>query len=242
MCVNMQRSERPHTGFERRRLLALGMAMPLVLAACRFPRDPSDTLERVSGGTVEVGVLESAPLAAWNGPDPEGVEVDLTADLAQTLSARPNWHARRDMALHEALERGDIDLLIGGLVADDPWSGRLAFTRPYLVESLMVEGRSGRPLDSIDGLEIAVGNTYLAGLVADAGGLPVSVQEPAAAGKAISIWRLPGEEAPEGEILLTRRHVMAVRLGENAWLLHLEQYLRGQAGRRARAALAMVQA
>ena len=221
----------------RRRLLQLGAALPLVLGACRFPRDPDETLERVTDGTMEVGVLESAPLAQWSESEPEGVEVDLVKGFAESLGARPSWHRRRDMALREALERGAIDLLIGGLVEDDPWSGRIALSRPYLVEDVMVEGRSGRPLDSLESLPIAAEDDHLAGLVVDAGGFPVAPDDPAAAGRVASVWRTPRQDEAEGAILLTRRHVMAVRLGENAWLLALEHHLRGTAGRTAQVAL-----
>lgn len=225
------------TRLGRRRLLQLGAALPLALGACRFPRDPDETLERVTDGTMEVGVLESAPLALWNEREPEGVEVDLAEGFAETLGARPSWHRRRDMALREALERGAIDLLIGGLVEDDPWSGRIALTRPYLVEDVMVEGRSGRPLESLEDLPIAVADDHLAGLVVDAGGFPVEPDDHAAAGEVAAVWRMPWEDEPDGAILLTRHHVMAVRLGENAWLLALERHLRGTAGRTAQVAL-----
>lgn len=221
----------------RRRLLQLGAALPLALGACRFPRDPGETLARVTGGTMEVGVLDSAPLALWNESEPEGAEVDLVKGFAESLGARPSWHRRRDMALREALERGAIDLLIGGLVEDDPWSGRIALTRPYLIEDVMVAGRSGRTLDSLEDLSIAVENDHLAGLVIDAGGVPVAPDDQAAAGRAASVWRVPRDDEPAGAILLTRHHVMAVRPGENAWLLALERHLRGPAGRTARVAL-----
>jgi polar amino acid transport system substrate-binding protein len=221
----------------RRHVLRSAALMPLALAACRYPDDPDGTLDRVTGGTLRVGVLEAAPLAAWQGETPAGVEVDLAAGLAAELDARPAWFRRRDTALRRALEERELDLVLGGLLEDDPWSARLAFTRPWLDEAVVVLGRSGRPLDDIDGHPVAVDDAYLAALVAQEGGLPVAPDEDRAVGRVASLWRLPSEAEPEGLVLVTHRHVMAVPLGENAWLLRLERHLRGIPALTARDAL-----
>ena len=210
----------------RRRFLACAGLIPLALAACRFPRDPENTLETVSGGTMRVGALESAPWVVWQGEAPAGVEVDLIGRFAATLSARPAWYARRDGDIHRSLAEGELDLLIGNLVADDPWTQHLAFTRPYLEIPVLVFAPDGGTLATIGDTEVAVPPASpLAALVEDAGGRPVPGGDPATMAAARPAWtRGPGETG-DALMLETQRHVMAVRKGENAWLLALERFL-----------------
>lgn len=217
---------------DRRRFLTATALLPLGLAACRFPRDPDDTLVTVSGGAMRVGVLESRPWAAWDDDTPEGVEVELARDLAAAHNAEPAWHRRRESDLRRALAEGELDLLIGGLTDDDPWKQHLAFTRPYIeVPVLVFAAGGGKPLPDIDDLPVAVPEASpLAARVAEQGARPVPGGDPTRMASARPAWnRAPGDTG-DAIVVATERHVMAVRKGENAWLLALERHLDATGG------------
>lgn len=134
-----------------------------LLAACQLPRDPEDTLERVRGGVLRVGAVHEPPWVRMPHPQgpPEGVEVALVEALAASLGAELRWSFGGEGRLMTALERFELDLVIGGIDEDSPYQDKVGFTRPYYRE------------DGVD-------------------------------------------------------HVLAAPPGENAWIMHLEAFLRDQ--------------
>jgi polar amino acid transport system substrate-binding protein len=145
------------------------------LAACGLPHDADGTLDRVRGGTLRVGVLRSAPWVTDSLGTLGGVEVRLVNDLARTLGARVTWIRQPEGQLMEALHARELDLVIGGLTAAEPWAKQVAFTHPYHVDTVGV------------------------GVV-------------------------------QGTVTRTvvRKHVLAAPPGENAWLVHVERFLRAR--------------
>jgi len=111
------------------------LAVAATLAACgvTVPTDPDGTLDRVRGGELRVGVSPHEP---WTGtlPDgtPTGLEVDLVADFAQTLDADVVWTVGGEEALVGDLDRGELDLVVGGLTASSPWTSKAAVTVAYV--------------------------------------------------------------------------------------------------------------
>lgn len=101
-------------------------------AVDRFPRDPEGTLERVSGGVLRVGVSENPP---WTRVADDGTvtgtEADIVTGYAQMIGARIAWTSGAESQLIEQLDRGQLDLVIGGLRSDLPWQSHAAYTRPY---------------------------------------------------------------------------------------------------------------
>jgi hypothetical protein len=51
--------------------------------------------------------------------------------FASTLDADVAWSSGSEEALVAGLEDGDLDLVIGGLSKDTPWSEEAGMTRPY---------------------------------------------------------------------------------------------------------------
>ncbi len=84
-------------------------------AACGIPRDPRGTLDRVRGGTMRVGVAARAPWVVLAGAEPAGVEPRLLRTFARALGARIAWTPGAESELMEALERGELDVVAGGL-------------------------------------------------------------------------------------------------------------------------------
>lgn len=118
----------------RRTSFITAAALTLLLSGCglQVPTDPEGTLERVEGGELRVG------LAA----DSEREEV-LVEGFAEELDAAVSWREGGEEQLMTALEDGELDLVIGGLSDQTPWSTHAAITRPY-AESVDGRGRTVR--------------------------------------------------------------------------------------------------
>jgi polar amino acid transport system substrate-binding protein len=214
-----------------KRLAALAA---LVLCGCGLPMDPEGTLRQVEGGRMLVGVTEEPPWTILQDTTPSGAEVELVQRFAETLDASVEWVDGSQESLLAALEKRELDLVVGGLTQDDPWAAQLGFTRPYFDVDIVLGVPAGVPPPAdIDGLEVAVETgTETAQLVEDAGGIPIRVDDvTSASGPVVAedwLLRTMGYQTTE-VVLDVEKHVMAAPPGENAWLVRLERFLRSQA-------------
>jgi ABC-type amino acid transport substrate-binding protein len=119
----------------RRTALALAaVILAAGIAACGvpIPADPDGTLERVSGGTLRVGVTANGMWASVReGEEPGGIEPTLVRSFASSLGAVPEWVTGSEQELTKALKEGELDLVVGGFAADTPWITHAGTTRPY---------------------------------------------------------------------------------------------------------------
>jgi polar amino acid transport system substrate-binding protein len=136
-------------------IMAAALLMPL-LAGCglKMPSDPEGTLDRVAGGTLRAGISHNPPWtetgtgsdpvsdpananasAGSTGTAPTGTEADLVRAFAAEHNARIEWVSGGESNLVRQLERGELDLVVGGLTKDSPWSKHAALTQPYLETS-----------------------------------------------------------------------------------------------------------
>jgi polar amino acid transport system substrate-binding protein len=106
-----------------------------VLSSCGLPRDADGTLDRVHGGALRVGVSDHPPWTAIRDGQIDGIETRLVAELARGLGARPVWRRGAESELLDALHRRELDIVVGGLTADSPWKGQVAFTRPHFTDT-----------------------------------------------------------------------------------------------------------
>ncbi|HEX5857802.1 MAG TPA: hypothetical protein VFY91_06825, partial [Microbacterium sp.] len=99
-----------------RRLWALA-ASALLLTGCTasIPSDPQGTLERVTGGILNVGVAPNGDFTIVTGGAVSGSEAVLVEAFAESIDADIEWTPASEEALVRGLERGDLDLVIGGL-------------------------------------------------------------------------------------------------------------------------------
>lgn len=118
----------------RRALVAAALAVTLGLSGCtsNFPADPNGTLDRVTGGTLRVGV---SPNEDWtdiaDGGDASGIEVALVEKFADELDAEIAWVEGGEEKLITDLAGGRLDLVIGGLTDTTPWNEKAAITTPF---------------------------------------------------------------------------------------------------------------
>jgi len=117
--------------------LAAATAATMALTGCgmQFPRDPEGTLERVRGDVLRVGATEHRPYVELDDAgEPTGSEPALVQRFAERLDADIAWETGSEAELLDALEQGELDLVIGGFLHDTPWAERGATTRPYVEE------------------------------------------------------------------------------------------------------------
>ncbi len=113
-------------------MLALA-AVCAALAGCgiQIPADPDGTLDRVTGGVLRVGASANGDLVQIDDGEVSGSEAELVEAFADHLDARIDWTEGSEEALVRGLERGDLDLVIGGITDETPWTDRAGMSRPY---------------------------------------------------------------------------------------------------------------
>ena len=205
----------------------------LAATGCQYPRDPDGTLNRVEDGVMRVGVTDSDPWVLLEGGEPSGgAEVELARRFARDLGARIEWVQGSEEELVDAAKEGQVDLILAGLTSKSRWKKDVAFTRPYVETRSVVGAPAGRSYpDDFAGVPVAVElGTEEEGLLeqrTDARVVPVTdlasrAGEPAAVHDyLLDDLRL----ADSGKELGSAEHVMAVKLGENAFLVRLERFL-----------------
>lgn len=214
-----------------RALLLAGLA-GLVLAGCQFPADPEGSLDRARGGTLRVGVVHAPPWASTAGRAPRGVEPALVRRFARSIGADVEWFEGTEAELAAALGGYQLDLVIGGLTRDFPYTDDAALTRPYIDTEVEIGLPPGSELpDALGGVEVFVRRGSEAAALLreeedDAVPVPfdslAEVDGPALL-ESYEITALGYERSDH--ILRDREHAMAVPAGENALLVELERFL-----------------
>jgi polar amino acid transport system substrate-binding protein len=186
-----------------RALTVVVLFAALAAPGCQYPRDPDGTLNRVEGGVMRVGVTAADPWVQLDGDRPV-----------------------------DAAKEGQVDLVLGGLTDKSRWEKDVAFTRPYVETRAVVGTPPGASYpDDFAGVPVAVElGSEEEGLLeqrTDARVVPVPTLAPRAGRPAavpdylLDDLRL----ADSGTELDKAKHVMAVKLGENAFLVRLERFL-----------------
>lgn len=208
----------------------LGIALAFLLAACGIPHDPGDTLARAEGGVMRVGVTHAPPWVELGGSAVDGIEVRLVERLAEDIDATVEWVEGSETELFGALALHELDLVIGGLTAETPWSSEAAVTHPYLTTAAVVavESSDGMPED-IAGLEVGVEtNTEIAGLLrkTDAEVVEVEAIEDYDGPVAIENFLTDDLDVVDTGVRLSESdHVFALPMGENDWMTTVERFL-----------------
>jgi ABC-type amino acid transport substrate-binding protein len=130
-----------------RRLLALAL-LPLLLVATACS-DPGSALSRAeSTGILNVGVVDNPPLTVpADSGDVTGPAADMITGYADSIDAHPSWQVGELEALAAAVDRGEVDVIIG---AGSPTKGVTA-TSSSATGGVVLVGEQEQPLkDSID--------------------------------------------------------------------------------------------
>lgn len=210
--------------------LAAAIALASLASCSTIPKDPEGTLDRVRGGQLLAGAVESEPWVSWKGDHPSGIEVELIEEFAQELRASVVWVQGSEQHLMEALEVRSLDVVVGGLVSTNPWASRVGFTHPYVTTRLVVATPvSERAPDDIAGLRVRVERGSAAGgLVRNTDAVPVEVEQidDGSAPSAVDDWLLDDLRLRHtGVTLQESDHTIAVPWGENRFMTRLEDFL-----------------
>lgn len=120
------------------------LILAMLLSGCglTIPTDPNGTLDRATGSTLRVGASLEPGLVERAGDELHGPLVSLTERFADSINARVEWTVAAEETLVGELERGDLDLAIGGFTDETPWIDRVGITRGYS----NIAGSDGRSL------------------------------------------------------------------------------------------------
>ncbi|WP_139415427.1 transporter substrate-binding domain-containing protein [Agromyces laixinhei] len=116
------------------RSLAVIVGAVIALSGCglAIPADPHGTLDQVRDGSLRVGVSANPPWTdTHDDREPSGIEPRLVQRFADELNAEVEWTEGGESTLVSALERGELDIVIGGILDDTPWVDQAAMTLPY---------------------------------------------------------------------------------------------------------------
>jgi polar amino acid transport system substrate-binding protein len=178
-------------------------------------------------------VVENPPWTTLpTGGGAGGIEGALAAEVARDLGARIEWVRAPESHLLEALAFHELDLVIGGLTDAIPWKGRVAFTRPFYTDTIVVGVLPGMPRlpRRLNGRKVAIRLTdpATAAFVRAVGGVPQPLPN---IGHTVGLvaaptWQLPRMGfVPSGITLREARHVMALPPREDAWRAFVEASL-----------------
>jgi polar amino acid transport system substrate-binding protein len=215
------------------RLTVVLLLTAIAAAGCQYPRDPDGTLNRVEGGVMRVGVTAADPWVVLEGDRPVGgAEVELARRFARDLEARIEWVQGSEEELVDAAKEGQIDLILAGLTSKSRWKKDVAFTRPYVETQTVVGIPPGRSFPGdFAGVPVAAElGTAEEGLLAqktEARVVPVRDLAPRAGRPAAVPHYLLDDLrlTDSGTELDSAKQVMAVKLGENAFMVRLERFL-----------------
>jgi polar amino acid transport system substrate-binding protein len=108
------------------------MGLACLLVGCGIPRDAQRTSEHVEQTKrIRVGLSENPPWIIRQGREPGGIEADLVRQFAARLNATPEWHWGGEQAHMEALERFELDLVVGGLTSKTPWKKTIGMSDTF---------------------------------------------------------------------------------------------------------------
>jgi hypothetical protein len=204
----------------------------LLLGACQFPRDPDGTLDRATAGTIRVGVGQRMPWAGWEGDRPVGVEVELIGQLAQRLRARLEWARGSDEELLHALEKRALDVVAAGLDSDSAWGSKVSFTRSFLDTRTLIAVPPDMPIPKrLHDLTVAAPPDGADAALLREHGAHVAPEDRKDVPRLAEDWELGPDLRSTGIKLENAKHVLALPVGENAWLLEVNRWLVGSTPR-----------
>lgn len=134
----MQHRVRQHRVMRYESLAIAGLASAVLaatglLAGCglQVPSDPDGTLDRVTGAVMHAGASPDAGLVDVSGEDVAGPLPELVEAFAKEHDAEVEWTVGSEESLVIGLERGKLDIVIGGMTTATPWADRAAVSRGY---------------------------------------------------------------------------------------------------------------
>lgn len=200
-----------------------------VLAACKpFPKDPNDTLEGVQNKVLKVG-LSAYDSTANTSARSIDFEISLAKQFAEELNAKIEWVRGPQSEIVELLHYNNLHMAIGGYTSPSPFEKKVSFSRPYLINKIMVgTGDNQAVPENIKGEKVVVGDHLAALYVRKKGGIPVFTDSLSRGNYLIAASEdelIKMNVKPTNILLHKEKFVIAVPKGENAFLIKLEHFI-----------------
>jgi Bacterial extracellular solute-binding proteins, family 3 len=214
--------------YRKAALLYLILALTV---GCDVPRDAEGTLARVRNGTMRIGFTANDPWVRLVGDQVAGIEPALLRQWAEQLGTRVEWVSGSEASLVEALHKGELDVIVAGLLSDTPFSSKLGLSQPYIKARIRFAVPPGTPPpEDWAGRPVAVAPDRLAirAMIREEEAMPTSPGAFSPSDLAVAAYDFEIEArglVPADPVLATERHVIATRPGESAFLLALDRFL-----------------
>ena len=203
----------------------------LVLNGCdQFPKDPNNTLEKISGKKLKVGIAESGEWASYKDGVATGIEVEIIKGFAESIKAQIEWVPGSQDHIINLMSEHEVDICIGNFTKKSPFKKHAGFSIPFYTEKIKVGAPAGVTIpEEIEDVEVLVKKNSEAALV-----VKKEEAKPVLYDSVKNVDRLI--VAPEMELqkhnlqvseydLKKIDHVIAIPKGENALLEKLDKYL-----------------
>jgi polar amino acid transport system substrate-binding protein len=204
-----------------RRLTLLAVIL-LAYGCGEFPKDSSATLKGVRNDTLYAGISHNIYFRQ---------DSAFVNHFAKKLNATVVWTYGDHHYLMGLLENNALDLAIGGFTVDSPYEKEAALSRPYRIKRFKAGHPQKVTVKDIKGTRLRVTNKMMAAYVRKEGGIPVLTAT-------LSDVLLPAIadeiELKEAGMYITDKelhkeeYVIAVKKGENAFLMEIEKFIHEQ--------------
>ncbi|MEN6455228.1 MAG: hypothetical protein ABFD10_13295 [Prolixibacteraceae bacterium] len=193
-----------------------------------FPKDANQTLEEVQNNILKVGLSGYDPDADVS-PEPVNGQIGFVRQFAREINAKILWVKGSQGDITELLRHHELHMAIGGYTPDSPFKQEVTLSKPYFTEKIRIAGRGRTVPDRIKNEQVIVTDYLIAMYVRKLGAIPVMSSDSVVPG---NILIAAGENelnrigVPQnGRILHKLEYVVAVPMGENAFLTTLEKFI-----------------
>ncbi|MEX0965853.1 MAG: transporter substrate-binding domain-containing protein [Bacteroidia bacterium] len=208
------------------------LAITLLFACDDFPKDPENTLERIKGKTIRVGIAEDGKWSGYYTGEAIGIEAEIIKAYAKTLNANIEWYPGSQEHLIGLLKEYQIDIAIGGFTESSVFKSHAGFTQPYFTERIKIGAPSNITIsEEIKNKKVLVkrGSDALLAVLENNGEPVIYDSLP---GILTQLIVAPEDELKSMGLNISEKdlkeiaHVLAVPKGENGLLTDLEQFIK----------------
>ena len=212
--------------------LSVIVTLLLIFAGCEnYPKDPHNTLEKIKGDTIRVGIAESGQWASYKDHSAQGLEAEIIKTYAQQINATIKWIPGAQEDLINLMKKYEIDIAIGGFTNSSVFKKHAALTQPFYTEKIKVGAPASFPIpEEIEDQEVLVKEgsaALLAALAAEA----KPVKYDSLNNSIAQLIVAPEYELEQMGLQVSKydlkkiEHVLAIPKGENGFLADLDKYI-----------------
>lgn len=193
-----------------------------------FPKDPNGTLEKARNNILKVG-LTGYDAAADVPAEPVSGQITFVRQFAREINAKIRWVKGSQGDITELLSHHELHMAIGGFTPDSPFKNEITLSKPYFAEKIKIAGRGRAVPGRIKNEQVIVKDYITAMYVREKGAIPVISSAFSAPGNVLIAARESELNKmgiqQDDRILHKLEYVVAIPMGENAFLIALEKFI-----------------